>query len=372
MPSPARTSPLLTSPPPQLGQDGAPVRQVAYLNDGPHRITATGLGGVLGESKALAEPGEDLEVFLPGTPQNPQTTPLDRRNGAQIATFGRHLSVIGGAISLSADYAGSTGMLAQRNRSLYVTGPGGVPGPTGVVHIEGVEVSGQNWETLNVRTAASAVVVVQNFKVTASLRPNGDVTSCPYKPLPIVGAGDHDGGDVGVQFMTTPRGLIMDGWIDERTFFQGPLFGKCEAGQRRPDFIRMANVASRDYCGNSWWLYLNPDESGELCPDVRLENVWMQPGFKRIVRTDGSMSTQTSVRPSLTGNILPAGGWTGADASARAALACQWWRTTDGSWPGSVREWSPDVPLPDELVLSGRPGWGYISPGYTSAQPVTS
>lgn len=363
-----RRSPQSWSPPPALGQDGYPVRAWAYTDNGPQPLTATGLGPPQGENTLLADVGEDLVVHLPGSPLNPQQTPLDRIHGAQIVTRCRNLQIIDAQVAATKErWTLPTTSPENNNRSVYITGPSWTPGPTGSVHLERFRVGGLNWETINVRAASTAVLVLQDWKVSATLRPDGRTTSCQYLPKPgQTGAGDHYGGDVGLQLLTTPRGILIDGWLDEAASFQGPLFAKCESGQRRPDFIHLRNVASRAYAGTSWWLYFGADAGGEVCPDVRLENVVMQPAPKWVQRSDGSWvpSTQRPGLDSVWWGNAPATTSTDArvltDRAGRKMLTHAAWLNADGTEPGVVHLRPEDVPLPDELVLPSERG--YVCP----------
>lgn len=328
-----RRTQLLHDRPPVPDVRAPGVRNYVYRNDGPHRLDpVTGVvSGPLGDSAILGAPGEDVVITVEGT--------IDRANGLQIVTQGRHLQIIGGKVAPSKRYAATDDQLQMKNRGLYFTGPGGTPGPSGVCYFEGILFGGAfMYEVANARPQHSATVIRQNCKVEATVRSDGHLSSCEYVPTNTAGAGNHWGGDLW-QWMTTPLAERCDGWLDEYADYQGPGFFKAEAGQVQADRIELRNMASRNFNGHSLWFYVNADANGKL-PSIYAENVVMQPG-----RTNDGRTPDPRVCSYLGG------------ATPVPRLFC----SEDGS---PFQTFPADVALPDSAVLSGTPGLGYVTPGY--------
>lgn len=357
---------LLLCPPPHVGEGGAPVKVCAYTDAGPRLWNGTGWGSTLSDGATLTAAGEDLIVLLPGrgceltvfgamygpahvfdgVPDamvNPQATPLRRKHGCQVVSLGRHVVCIGGRIDMDRDWTGGTAPIEQANRSWYVTGPAGAPGPTGVIFTEGVLRTGDwQWEDWNHNAASTATLVIQNDKVIAGT----DGVSIHYAPTGTTGAGNHRGGDR-CQINTMPRAIIVHRAYDAGLTFQAWFF-KAEAGNHRPNWLWMDSVLSARYGGPGAWLYLMPDPFGDVCPAVHIgPDVTMQQAPMYGPSADGltSQPREPEVDTSLANNLWP----------------------HDAAWTTSVQQLAPPAPTDPASVLSGEPGMEYVSPGYILA-----
>lgn len=293
-----------------------------------------------------------------------QTTPLRCSAGFQI-TGGRNVVICGGEIDVDRDWAtlAGTSIGAAKGANARLRAVVINHNTTGTVHIEGMLISG-SWlyEAIDLRGATDPAATrfqIYNCRIAAVPGPDGETVGVRFAYIPGTPP-DHDGGDV-LQTQGNWGHIDIDGLEAESCWFQG-LFCKLESGFTGGT-LRFQNVYFSDYQGPGGVLYINTPGG------VSLDNYWVQPSQTRqnSANPPPRLSTTKSIETLVwnNGSNVTKGSDLESDYAAQSGSLRD---LNDASSAGAVvRSGTPKF-----TVLSGRPGAGYVSPGYlapTSTSP---
>lgn len=238
----------------------------------------------------------DYELRLPGHPENPQSTPLQRKNGLFIIG-GRNVVISGGHITHAVDYVKACGGIGGDR---LVSGGYGcgwysdvhralrIGDWTGTFHIEGLLIDGPMlFEGVNVTgTKPNAVFQMQRSHI-------GRVKFLNLTGSPWYKTNGHDGGDP-FQVWTGPRGPVRFDRVtmtsDYQGFFLAPDDVKPDGITHLPTIvdIRRVNLHLYGYEGFYQGKMTSPSPSRF---DVNLQDVFfdLQNGktIQKSVRATG-------------------------------------------------------------------------------------
>jgi hypothetical protein len=276
----------------------------SLLTWAPPELTSptTILVGVTGAVGTL-DKARDYVLVMPGTP----------RTEGLVINGGRNVVVIGGEIAIP--HQGENPTINAR-RALYVAHS------TGVVHVEGLLLHGDDISEGVQTNAPLATVQLQNLAVL-NVHARDQVSFTDNHPDVI-----QTWGGIGE--------LRVDRLTGE-TDYQGLFFKSDFNGPHGPVHLRNVNIRSMDTTRYQFWMA----DTGGGYPTVTLEEVW--------VETAPGRSFGKTVWPDVDSATHPP---TISDGAA--------------SWPtlpvtGVVRS---GVPAGGDFVSAASVGIGYVSPGY--------
>jgi hypothetical protein len=326
---------LLTLDPDVLGEGSFELSAEAVRSDGTSGATTLArftVGGATGDADPTTPPTtlswsppalQDPITIRVGTTGGVPALERDRdylivmpsapRTEGLVLNGGRNVVLIGGEIAIGYQGKGPT---INARRGLYITNA------SGVVHVEGLLVHGDDLSEGIQISAPQAIVQLQNVAVR-NVHARDQVGFTDNHPDVI-----QTWGSVGE--------LRVDGFTGE-TDYQGIFFKADYNGPHGGVHLRRVNMRSMPTTRYQVWM----DDRGGRYPSVSFDDVWVEP------RPGGSFEKSI---------------WPDVDHARHAAVV------VDGraSWPtlpveGSVQE---GVPPGGDFVPVERVGLGYVSPGY--------